>query len=147
MTYCDVQNVELLPSHPKLLMLPAMPENSAVGSSGSLILCVQQAVLCFCSKNLCISRASKHLGLDLQILATLVLCASSSCMHNSGICCGFGWLTLILDPKADLQTDEQWFLFCPVHRTIRFWDLEKFHVVSCIEEEATPVRYITFLPQ
>lgn len=34
-----------------------------------------------------------------------------------------------------------------MHRTIRFWDLEKFHVVSCIEEEATPVRYIKFLPQ
>lgn len=32
-----------------------------------------------------------------------------------------------------------------MYRTVRFWDLEKFQVVSCIEEEATPVRYITFL--
>ncbi|XP_042695448.1 katanin p80 WD40 repeat-containing subunit B1 isoform X2 [Centrocercus urophasianus] len=31
-------------------------------------------------------------------------------------------------------------------RTIRFWDLEKFHVVSCIEEEATPVRCVLFNP-
>lgn len=35
--------------------------------------------------------------------------------------------------------------FCCVCRTVRFWDLEKFQVVSCIEEEATPVRYIKFL--
>jgi len=39
------------------------------------------------------------------------------------------------------------FFFCCVYRTVRFWDLEKFQVVSCIEEEATPVRYIKFLPQ
>lgn len=32
-----------------------------------------------------------------------------------------------------------------MYRTVRFWDLEKFQVVSCIEEEATPVRYIKFL--
>lgn len=34
-----------------------------------------------------------------------------------------------------------------MHRTVRFWDLEKFQVVSCIEEEATPVRYNKFLLQ
>lgn len=34
-----------------------------------------------------------------------------------------------------------------MYRTVRFWDLEKFQVVSCIEEEATPVRYIKFLLQ
>lgn len=32
-----------------------------------------------------------------------------------------------------------------MYRTVRFWDLEKFQVVSCIEEEATPVRYIKLL--
>uniref|UniRef100_A0A8C0QQZ8 Katanin p80 WD40 repeat-containing subunit B1 n=1 Tax=Chelonoidis abingdonii TaxID=106734 RepID=A0A8C0QQZ8_CHEAB len=31
-------------------------------------------------------------------------------------------------------------------RTVRFWDLEKFQVVSCIEEEATPVRCVLFNP-
>ncbi|KAL7978763.1 hypothetical protein Chor_013252 [Crotalus horridus] len=31
-------------------------------------------------------------------------------------------------------------------RTVRFWDLEKFHTVSCIEEEATPVRCVLFNP-
>ncbi|KAL8184034.1 UNVERIFIED_CONTAM: Katanin p80 WD40 repeat-containing subunit B1 [Gekko kuhli] len=31
-------------------------------------------------------------------------------------------------------------------RTIRFWDLEKFQVVSCIEEEAIPVRCVLFNP-
>lgn len=34
------------------------------------------------------------------------------------------------------------FVLLCVYRTVRFWDLEKFQVVSCIEEEATPVRYI-----
>ncbi|NXN21668.1 KTNB1 protein, partial [Nycticryphes semicollaris] len=31
-------------------------------------------------------------------------------------------------------------------RTVRFWDLEKFQVVSCIEEEANPVRCVLFNP-
>lgn len=29
-------------------------------------------------------------------------------------------------------------------RTVRFWDLEKFQVVSCIEEDVTPVKYVWF---
>lgn len=36
-------------------------------------------------------------------------------------------------------------MLCCVCRTVRFWDLEKFQVVSCIEEEATPVRYLKSL--
>ncbi|XP_044290111.1 katanin p80 WD40 repeat-containing subunit B1 isoform X2 [Varanus komodoensis] len=31
-------------------------------------------------------------------------------------------------------------------RSIRFWDLEKFQVVSCIEEDANPVRSMLFNP-
>lgn len=53
--------------------------------------------------------------------------------------CWLGWKQRVTKEDGIGKTSGV-FAFLFSSRTVRFWDLEKFHTVSCIEEEATPVR-------